>query len=499
MKADLMYNKINISQCIPMYPVADIPKGASMRKTLTAEERYLQMTKTPIPQLVTTLAIPTVISMLITAVYNLADTFFVGKISLGGTSATGAVGVVFSLMAIIQAIGFTLGMGSGNYISRLLGEKNQSAANKVAATGFFTALLAGTFLSLCGLLFLERLVLLLGATDTILPYAKDYAFYILLAAPYMAAAFVLNNILRFQGNAFYAMLGIGTGGILNILLDPIFIFRLNMGIKGAALATVISQFISFAILFVQCQKHGTVPIRLHNFTLDKTVHSTILRGGVPSFYRQSLSSIATICLNHGAKPFGDPAIAAMTIVTKIFMFALSALLGFGQGFQPVCGFNYGAKKYNRVLEAFWFCLKVASIMLLILFLLGFFFAPDIMQLFRAEDPTVIEIGSFALRAQCLTFPFMSLVIMSNMLLQNIGKTKEASLLALSRQGLFFLPTILILPHYLDMFGVQISQPIADAITFCVALPLAIKVLRELEKQAEREYAKSDTQSPHASN
>ncbi|MCI8335994.1 MAG: MATE family efflux transporter [Peptococcaceae bacterium] len=457
-----------------------------MHKVLTAEERYTQMTETPIPRLVTTLAVPTVISMLITAVYNLADTFFVGKISLGGTSATGAVGVVFSLMAIIQAIGFTLGMGSGNYISRLLGEKNQSAAEKVAATGFFTACLAGFFLTLCGILCLEPLILLLGATETILPYAKDYAFYILLAAPYMAAAFVLNNILRFQGNAFYAMLGIGTGGILNILLDPIFIFQLDMGIKGAALATVLSQLVSFTILLIQCQKHGTIPIRLHNFTFDKTIYSTILRGGVPSFYRQSLSSIATICLNHGAKPFGDPAIAAMTIVTKMFMFALSALLGFGQGFQPVCGFNYGAKKYSRVLEAFWFCLKVAAVMLLVLSLLGFIFAPDIMRLFRAEDLTVIEMGSFALRAQCLTFPFMSLVVMANMLLQTIGKNKEASLLALSRQGLFFLPVILILPHYLDMLGVQLSQPIADSITFCVALPIAVKVLHELKKQAQQE-------------
>lgn len=463
-----------------------------MKKTLTPEERHQQMTQTPIPRLVTTLAVPTVISMLITAVYNLADTFFVGKISLGGTSATGAVGIVFSLMAIIQAIGFTLGMGSGNYISRLLGRKDQATAERVAATGFFTALLAGLFLTLCGLLFLERLILLLGATDTILPYAKDYAFYILLAAPYMAAAFVLNNILRFQGNAFYAMVGIGTGGILNILLDPIFIFQLDMGIKGAALATVISQLVSFTILLIQCQRHGTVPIRLHNFTRDRAIYSTILRGGVPSFYRQSLSSIATICLNHGAKPFGDPAIAAMTIVTKIFMFALSALLGFGQGFQPVCGFNYGARKYSRVLEAYWFCLKVAAVLLLVLSLLGFTFAPNIMQLFRAEDPTVIEIGSFALRAQCVTFPFMSLVVMSNMLLQTIGKNKEASLLALSRQGLFFLPAILILPHYLDMLGVQISQPIADAITFCIALPLAIKVLKELEEQAEQEDIKSAT-------
>ena len=457
-----------------------------MKKALTSEERYLQMTETPIPQLVTTLAVPTVISMLITAVYNLADTFFVGKISLGGTSATGAVGIVFSLMAIIQAIGFTLGMGSGNYISRLLGKKDQATAEKVAATGFFTALLAGGCLTILGIFLIEPLMLLLGATDTILPYAKDYAFYILLAAPYMAAAFVLNNILRFQGNAFYAMVGIGTGGILNILLDPFFIFQLDMGIKGAALATVISQFVSFTILFIQCQRHGTVPIHLYHFSLDKAIYSTILRGGAPSFYRQSLSSIATTCLNHGAKPFGDPAIAAMTIVTKIFMFALSALLGFGQGFQPVCGFNYGAKKYNRVLEAFWFCLKVAAVLLLALSLLGFALAPDIMRLFRAEDPTVIEIGSFALRAQCLTFPFMSLVVMSNMLLQTIGKNKEASLLALSRQGLFFLPVILVLPHYLDILGVQISQPIADGITFCVALPLALKVLRELKQQAVAE-------------
>lgn len=447
-----------------------------MKQIRTQEEKFAWMTQAPIPGLVGALAVPTIVSMMITAVYNMADTFFVGRI---GTSATGAVGVVFSLMAVIQALGFTFGNGSGNYISRLLGQRKEAQAAQVAATGFFTSLIVGVFLSALGLLFLDPMVRMLGATETILPYARDYARLILIGAPYMAASFVLNNLLRFQGSAFYSMAGIALGACVNIVLDPIFIFSLHMGIGGAALATVISQLLSFVILLLNCGRGGTVRIRLKNFTPRWSILREILRNGLPSFYRQGLASVATICLNQAAGPFGDAAIAAMSIVTRVSMFASSALIGFGQGFQPVCGFNYGAGLYMRVRKAFWFCVRVSAVALVCISLAGFVFAPQIVALFRREDALVIAIGAKALRLQCLTIPLMSWVIINNMLLQTVGEAVKASILALARQGLFFLPVILILPGLCQMTGVQLAQPIADVLTFLLALPMGLRFLQKL--------------------
>ncbi|HEX2927481.1 MAG TPA: MATE family efflux transporter [Ruminiclostridium sp.] len=443
----------------------------------TANSKYLKMTQTPIPRLVCTLAIPTIISMMISSIYNMADTFFVGQI---GTSASAAVGISFSLMAIVQAIGFTLGMGSGNYISRLLGQQNSKDASYVASTAFFTALGVGALFTIIGLIFLDPLVRVLGATPTILPYAKDYVFYILIGIPFITASFVLNNILRFQGSAFYAMFGITFGGLLNIGLDPLFIFGFNMGTGGAALATIISQFISFCLLLFASGRGGNIKINLKDFKFDWSIYKEILSGGLPSFYRQGLASIATICLNLIAGPFGDAAIAAMSIVTRVFQFAVSILLGFGQGFQPVCGFNYGAKLYGRVIEAFWFCIKTAVIVLSIMAVIGFIFAPQIISIFRKGDPAVTSIGTMAFRLQCITFPLSSWIIINNMLLQTIGESKKASILALARQGLFFLPPILILPKLFGILGIELSQPIADLLTFIIAIPMGTRVLNKLK-------------------
>lgn len=458
-------------------------------KDITAEEKFQRMTQEPVERLVCSLAVPTILSMLITSVYNMADTFFVSQIS---TSASGAVGVAFSLMAIIQAIGFTFGMGSGNYISRLLGEKNRQYASQVAATGFFSALFLGVILAAIGLIFLDSLVYALGATETIAPYAKDYIQYILIGMPYMAASFVLNNVLRFQGSAFYAMLGIGAGGILNIVLDPIFIFGFDMGTGGAALATIISQFVSFCILFYNSGMFGNIRIRFKNFSPKWKIYKEILRGGLPSFYRQSLGSVAMIALNFSAGPFGDAAIAAMSIVTRVFHFAISAVIGFGQGFQPVCGFNYGAKRYDRVLDAFWFCVKTSVIALVATGAVLFAFSTQIISIFRKEDLDVIAIGTLALKFHCLGFPLSAWVIIINMLLQTIGKGTQASIVAISRQGLFFIPAVLILPRLFGILGVQISQPVSDVLAFLLTVPLGINILRELKAlQQEKEQGKGN--------
>lgn len=441
----------------------------------------MHMTETPVPRLVCELAGPTIISMLITSFYNMADTFFVGKIN---TSATAAVGVVFSLMAIIQALGFTFGHGSGNYISRKLGSQEFEDAERMAATGFFSALIAGAVLTAAGLLFLTPLVRLLGATETILPYARQYAGYILLGAPYMTASLVLNNQLRFQGSAFYAMVGIASGAVLNIALDPLFIFVLDMGIGGAALATILSQFVSFCLLWLGCKRGGNLRIRLRNFTPTAFYFGQILRGGLPSFCRQSIASVATICLNFIAGGYGDAAIAAFSIVNRVAQFASSALIGFGQGFQPVCGFNYGAKLYSRVREAFWFCVKVALVFLIGVSVLGYVFAPEVVGVFRKGDADVLAIGTVVLRCQCFGLPLWSWVVLCNMMLQTIGKSFPASLLALARQGLCFLPALFLLSALFGLTGLQISQLCADIGSFALAVPLGVTALRQMKAEED---------------
>lgn len=448
------------------------------------EEKYRHLTGDPVEGLVCRLAVPSMVSMLVTAFYNMADTFFVGM--LRNNSATGAVGVVFSLMAVIQAVGFFFGHGSGNFISRTLGGHHPEEAGQMAATGFFAALAAGAVIAVLGLLFLDPLARALGSTETILPYARDYMRFILIGAPYMTASLVLNNQLRFQGSAVYGMVGIASGAVLNIALDPIFIFTLDMGVAGAALATILSQLVSFCLLLMGCTRGGNLHIRISNVRLQKRFFREILRGGLPSLARQGLSSVAAICLNHAAQPYGDAAIAAMSVVSRIMNFASSALIGFGQGFQPVCGFNYGAQLYGRVRRAFWFCVKVSTVCLVVIAVAGACFSPQLIEVFR-DDPVVVEYGTTALRLQWLSFPTVGFVTMSNMMLQTIGRTRPATVLAMGRQGLFFLPFILVLPGFLGMLGVQLSQPLADLLTFVIAVPIQLHVLRQMSRLPEAEH------------
>lgn len=443
------------------------------------QQKFDRMTKTPIPRLIGELAVPTIISMLVTSFYNMADTFFVGKIN---TSATAAVGIVFPLMAMIQAFGFFCGHGSGNYISRQLGAHNFEDASKMSATGFVTAFVLGLGILVVGFLFTDPLLRIMGSTETILPYARSYMRIILIGAPYMTASLVLNNQLRFQGSAFYSMIGITTGAVLNIVLDPLFIFVLDMGVAGAALATIISQFVSFCLLIAGTFRGGNLRLNPKDFSPSLKYYQNIVKGGAPSLFRQGLGSFATVCLNLMAGPYGDAAIAAMSIVTRISQFAASVVIGFGQGFQPVCGFNYGTKLFKRVQEGFWFCVKFCTSVLLVAAVCGWIFSPNLIGIFLKTDPLVIEYGSQALRLQALTFPLVGWITIANMMLQTIGKTVKASLLAMSRQFLFFVPVILTLPGFLGILGVQLSQPIADFCSFLLAVPLSISVLREMSHE-----------------
>ena len=453
-------------------------------KALSYEEKYKMMTETPVSKLIPRLAVPTIISMLVTSIYNMADTFFVSQLN---TSASGAVGVNFSLMAMIQAIGFTLGMGSGNYMSRMLGAKQQEKAQRACSVAVYTAFVFGLILAVFGISNIDRMVRVLGATDTIAPYAKDYGKYILIAAPYMTVSFVFNNHLRSQGNAALSMIGITTGGVLNVILDPILIFGFNMGISGAAIATIFSQFVSFTILLTLVVRSTNVlkPLPKY-FTFQGWVYKEILSAGLPTLGRQGLASVASVLLNVAASGFGDAAVAAMSIVTRIMMFINSALIGFGQGFQPVCGFNFGAKRYDRVLEAYFFCRRVALVFLSVMGVIMFAVSTPIMQLFRKEDAEVIRIGALALKMQCCMLPFQAYSIMGNMLAQSIGYSFRATLTAISKQGLFFVPAILILPRLFDVTGLQLAQPVADALTFVLTNVIIMFVIKELRGMADAE-------------
>lgn len=276
------------------------------------------------------------------------------------------------------------------------------------------------------------------------------------------------------------MVGIVTGAVLNIALDPILILGFHMGVSGAAVATVTSQLCSFVLLVVMARKGGSIVIRFKNLKVNTYFLKEIFRGGIPSLCRQGLASVAVIFLNHAAGVYGDAAIAGMSIVNRVTMFANSALIGFGQGFQPVCGFNYGAGLFKRVREGFFFCVKYAFVFLIFVSALCGIFAPNIVALFRKEDQAVIETGALALRLQCITFPLNAWIVMSNMMLQSIGKALKASIIAGARQGYFFIPFILILPYAFGLLGVQMTQAAADVGTLLISIPLAISVLNEMK-------------------
>ncbi len=448
------------------------------------DERYVMMTQTPVKKLILKMSGPTIISMLVTSFYNIIDAAFVGHLS---TEATAAVGVSFAYMTFINAFGFFFGHGSGNFISQALGARNYSDAEKMAATGFLSPFIFGTIAGIVGLIFITPLSKAIGATPDIISQSNDYLFYILIGTPFMMSALTLNNQLRLQGNARYAMIGIISGAVLNIILDAVFIYGMEMGVTGASLATLISQIISWCILLIGTKMKGNVHIKIKNFTPSLEHYKQILDGGLPSLCRQALACISTICLNHSAAIYataGNEAstIAAFSIVSRCMMFAFSIVLGIGQGFQPICGFNYGARLYGRVKESYTFTISIMTLFLLFSGIIGFIFASDIISFFRNEDQELIAIGSRVLRWQCISFPLIGLSTATNMLLQNLRKTIPATILSMCRQGIFFIPTLYVAPLLLGLQGIEMTQAIADVLTFTLAIPMSVRIYKELKKE-----------------
>ena len=443
-------------------------------------DRRAYLTETPVPKLICTLAGPTILSMLVTGIYNSADTYFVGRISTQGTAA---VGLVFSVMAIIQAMGFFCGQGSGNYLSRLLGAGERKKADEIAATGFVLALILGVLLALFGKLFVRPFADLLGATDSTREETVSYLRIILLGAPFMMGQCVINNQLRFQGSAFYAMIGLMCGAVVNIGLDPLLMFGFGLGIPGAAIATISGQFIGFCTLLVGSRRGENIRLDLRNVRLSAHNLLQIVNGGLPSLVRQGMAAIAVVLLNRYANACGgDAAIAGMSIVNRVMMLLSSALIGFGQGYQPVCSFNYGAKLYGRVREGFFFCLKYGTILMSAASLLCLLFPTRIIAFFR-NDPAVIAVGATALRWQASALPLMATSILTNMMLQASGQGLRSSITSSARNGIFFIPLILTLPRLFGLRGVEMTQAWADVLTFLLCLPFLRASLRRM-KEAE---------------
>lgn len=438
--------------------------------------QYDKMTKQPVGSLVITLGIPTTISMLVTNIYNMVDTMFVGKL---GTSASGAVGIVFGFMSILQAFGFLFGQGAGSIISRRLGNKDEDSASVVASTAFFSSMFMGLLIGILGTVFNTKMVYLLGSTDTILPYAKTYSLFILAAAPFMTSTFTMNNILRFEGKASLSMVGLMTGAILNMVGDPILMFGLDMGIAGAGLSTAISQFVSFCVLlsmFLSGKTQSKLSVR--KITREFNVLFDIVATGFPSLVRQGLQAVSTMILNQQARIYGDAAVAAMSIVSRISFFIFAVGLGIGQGFQPVCGFNYGAKKFSRVKEAFSFTLVAGEVLLGMFAVAGLLFSNQAIAVFR-DDAEVIAFGTPALRYQCMALFLNPLIVLSNMTLQSTGQRAWATFLSMMRSGLYLIPMIYILTYTMGARGIQLAQPLSDVLSFATALPVIVNFIRKL--------------------
>jgi putative MATE family efflux protein len=449
-------------------------------------KQFEKMTQTPIPRLVISLGIPTTLNMMVTSLYNLADAYFVSGL---GEYATGAVNVVLSLMSIIQAIGFTLGMGAGSIVSRLLGQRKQKEADEVASSSFFAACVFGLIITIFGTIFLTPLMKLLGAPQevgveiTTLDYAKEYSRYILFAAPFMCMSFVLNNLLRAQGKAFLSMVGLVTGAVVNVVLDPILIYGAGMGMSGAAIATCVSQLISFGILLYMFLSGKTIArLRISSISKRTNVYFDVLSTGFPSFCRQILASLCTVMLNWAVKPY-DGALAALGIVQKVFMFAFSISLGIGQGYQPVLGYNYSAKRYDRVKTAYLFTLAFSTSLMVAFASVCAVFAPNIMQVFL-ENENAVEIGTLSLRLQCICMPLLPLNFMAGVTYQAVGSKIAAAILSVSRQGLFYIPAVLILPRVINLLGVQSAQSVSDFCSAMFAIPFTVAFFKGLKKLEE---------------
>lgn len=445
-------------------------------------KRAEMMLNEPISKVIPKMAIPTIVAFLINSIYSLADTYFVSSL---GTNATAAVSVNSSLDQLIMMAGSMLAVGANSYIARLLGKGDNQKANKVLSTAFFLAMGLGILLMIVGCIFMTPMVRLLGATPTCEQYSIDYATYVLLAAPFMAASFVMNQCLRSEGSAMFSMVGMGFGGILNCVLDPIFIFGLDMGVAGASLATAISKFVSFAILiFPYLTRRSMLHLSVRNFHFCKDIISNIVSVGSSSMFRSGLAVLAAVMLNDMAGNISDSVLAGIGVCTKIMMFPFSIILGFGTGFQPVAGYNWGAKRFDRVTESYRFSSGMALIGAVVMAVVLAVFADPIIVVFAGTDPEMRRIGTIAMISQCVALPVHAWVAVVNMLCAGLGNAKGALALSTSRQGSCFIPTLFLMVWLFGAYGIATVQAVADVLTLALAIPILKGMKKRIRQAAE---------------
>lgn len=443
-------------------------------------EQYVRMTREPVAKLILSLSAPTILSMLVTSIYNIADTYFVSKI---GTSASGAIGVVLAVMAMLQAVGFTIGMGGASQVSIFLGEEKQEQADEYAVSAIVMSVVFGVVFMIVGLWWKAPLMKLLGSTPTILPYAITYSTYIFIASPFMCTSFVLNNLLRAEGKAKLAMIGILSGGVLNVFLAPVLIFGCSLGIAGAGISTAVGQGISCGILLYWfLAKKTTIAFSLGKLAKRPKTYIEILKNGIPSFFRQGLASVATVLVNQEAAEYSDAVVAGMSIVNRIFLFLFSIAIGFVQGYNPVVGYNYGAEKKRRVKKAFVFTFWVGTIGMSILGVGTYLFAEDMINWFLGQDREAVAIGTDALRYQCFALPLITITVLCNMTYQAMGRPFSSTLMASCRQGIFFLPAIYLLPRMFGVRGIELAQPVADIVTALCCLPFLFYFFKLIKRR-----------------
>ena len=468
-----------------------------------AQENHVKMTQTPVPSLILRLSCSTVVSMLAGTTYNIVDMYFVSDL---GTSAVAAVGILFSVLAMIQAVGYTFGMGAGSRISRFLGEQKEKEAGRDASAAVLMALVAGLILMAAGFLWQKPLIDFLGSTDTIEIYALDYGFWILLTAPVMCVSYVLNNVLRAEGMPVWALVGIGSGAVLNAVLDPILVSGLELGIRGAGIATFCGQSVSLAIMLIVMlsgksviglnkadsnYKPAGIRVKIEKikredkqrFQAFRQTAIDITRTGIPSFFRQGLVCVATILLNRAAREYGDDVVAAISVSNKVFAILFAVMVGYGQGFAPVAGYNYGAKKNYRVRKAIIFTILSQVIASAVTGILVWIFASSIISLFG--ENAALELGVLSLRMHAVSLPFMAVCLVSGMLFQAIGEIGKAILISSTRQGIFFLPLIWLLPMYFQENGVAVTQGISDILSGIFSLPFILVAIHMCKKTGRK--------------
>jgi len=456
------------------------------KQAMSQDQRRNMMLNEPISRVIPKMAIPTIVAFLINSIYSLADTYFVSSL---GTNATAAVSVNASLDQLIMMAGSMLAVGANSYIARLLGEGNEKKASQVLSTAFFCAFFLGATLMVFGNLFMLPMVRLLGATPTCEQYSIDYATYVLYAAPFMACNFVMNQCLRSEGSATLSMVGMGFGGILNCVLDPIFIFGFDMGVAGASLATAISKWVSFAILiFPYLTRRSLLHLSIRNFNFCKDIIAKIVAVGSSSMFRSGLAVVAGILLNSIAGDISDSVLAAVGVCTKVMMFPFSIILGFGSGFQPVAGFNWGAKRFDRVQECYRFSSKVAIIGSTIMAVAVAIFADALIVIFAGTDEEMRHIGTICMISQCIALPIHAWVAVVNMLCAGLGNAKGALALSTARQGTCFIPILFPLAWIFGAYGVAVVQALADILTLVLAVPIMTGMKKKI-RQAELEAAK----------